>query len=98
MDRALHATAFKEREAEIRILRAPFLAVEDVLAIRVEFAAADDAAAEELVKEFGAVGACPAVDAVDFKGRVAPAVVGENPAACAGDGGGGGVGGGSGCC
>ena len=93
MNGALNTASLEKAEAEIRALRGSEMALELHLAtVLVEFAPRDDAAAVFLVPEIHAAGACPAVDAVDFEGGVAEAVVGEDPAGCAWDGGGGGPG------
>lgn len=86
VDGAFDAAALEEAEAKVGVLCVSEFALELVLSIGEPFRAGDDPAAVFLLPEILASRTRPAVDAVDFKRRVAPSVVGENPASGAGDG------------
>ena len=90
MNSALDAPALEEAEPEICRLRFPHPAFELTFLIGVEAPWVQDTAATFLLLQFGAVIACPTVDAVHLERGIAESVVVGDVAAGARDGSGGG--------
>lgn len=86
MHRTLNAPTLEEPKSKVRRARFALATLELAFRIRIIAPWIKDAAAVYLVEKLTAILARPVVDAVDFKGRVAEAVIGCDVAGRAGDG------------